>query len=41
MRTAWRKIKSHARQGIIIDLFHMGIYFSNITNPRQIFSINY
>jgi predicted O-methyltransferase YrrM len=41
MRAAWRKIQSYAGQGTIIDLFHMGIYFSNIKTPRQIFRINY
>jgi predicted O-methyltransferase YrrM len=41
MRSVWKKIRSHASQGIIIDLFHMGIYFSNLQVPRQIFRINY
>ena len=41
MRSVWKKIRSHARQGVIIDLFHMGIYFSNSQVPKQIFRINY
>jgi hypothetical protein len=41
MRSAWKKIRSHASQGIIIDLFHMGIYFNNLQVPKQIFRINY
>ncbi len=41
MRAAWKKIRSHARQGIIVDLFHMGIYFTNVESPGQIFRINY
>jgi predicted O-methyltransferase YrrM len=41
MRSVWKKIHSHASQGIIIDLFHMGIYFNNIQSPKQIFRFNY
>ncbi len=41
MRSAWNKIRSHASMGVIIDLFHMGIYFNNIHTPKQIFRINY
>jgi predicted O-methyltransferase YrrM len=41
MRSAWKKIRSHASQGVIIDLFHMGIYFNNLHTPKQIFLINY
>ena len=41
MRSAWKKICSHASQGIFIDLFHMGIYFNNLQVPKQIFPINY
>jgi predicted O-methyltransferase YrrM len=41
MRSVWKKIRSHATQGIIVDLFHMGIYFNNLQSPRQIFRFNY
>lgn len=41
MRSAWRRIRSHASHGVIIDLFHMGIYFSNLRSPKQIYRINY
>ncbi len=41
MRSVWKKIRSHATRGVIIDLFHMGIYFSNSQDPKQIFRINY
>jgi len=41
MRSAWKKIRSHITQGVIIDLFHMGIYFSNLQEPKQIIRINY
>ena len=41
MRSAWKKICSHASLGVIIDLFRMGIYFNNINTPKQIFRINY
>jgi predicted O-methyltransferase YrrM len=41
MRSAWKKIQRHASQGVIVDLFHMGIYFNNIRSPLEIFNINY
>jgi predicted O-methyltransferase YrrM len=41
MRSVWKKICSHASHGVIIDLFHTGIYFNNIQEPKQIFRINY
>lgn len=41
MRSAWRKIRSHAGKGIMIDLFHMGICFNNLQSSKQIFRINY
>jgi len=41
MRSTWKKICNHASHGIIIDLFHMGIYFNNLSEPTQIFRINY
>jgi predicted O-methyltransferase YrrM len=41
MRSAWRKIRSHASNGVIIDLFHMGICFNNLQSPKQIFRFNY
>jgi predicted O-methyltransferase YrrM len=41
MRSVWKKIRSHASQGVIIDMFHMGIYFNNLQTPKQIFRINY
>ena len=41
MRSVWKKIRSHARYGFIIDLFHMGIYFSDSKAPKQIIRINY
>jgi hypothetical protein len=41
MRSAWKNIRSHASQGVIVDLFHMGIYFNNLHTPKQIFLINY
>ena len=41
MRSVWKKIRSHAMQGIIIDMFHMGIYFKNLSVPKQIIRISY
>jgi len=41
MRSVWKKIRSKTSQGIVIDLFHMGICFNNIEAPKQIFRINY
>ena len=41
MRSTWKKINTHTRQGVILDLFHMGIYFNNLHTPKQIFRINY
>jgi len=41
MRSAWKKIRSHAVRGLIVDLFHMGIYFNNLQTPKQIIRINY
>lgn len=41
MRSAWKKIRSHASRGVIIDMFQMGIYFNNSQVPRQIIRINY
>ena len=41
MRSAWRKIRSHAGKCIMIDLFHMGICFNNLQSSKQIFRINY
>jgi predicted O-methyltransferase YrrM len=41
MRSVWKKIYRHSNQGVIIDLFHMGIYFNNLHVPKQIIRINY
>lgn len=41
MRSAWKKIRADAKQGLIIDLYQMGIYFSNLKSPTQIIRINY
>lgn len=41
MRSVWKRICSQANQGIIIDLFHMGICFSNLRSSKQIYRINY
>jgi len=35
MRCAWKKIRHQASEGIIVDLFFMGIYFGNINSPLQ------
>ncbi len=41
MRSAWRKIRSQAKTGIIIDLFQMGIYFDLPEEPLQVIRMKY
>jgi predicted O-methyltransferase YrrM len=41
MRSAWTKIRQQVPCGVLIDLFFMGIYFSNISSPVKFHRINY